>query len=112
MIYKRITSEFVLVLRKPILYRNTVSAQGCLEMLEKWTQEQALILLTIGLAVIFVEIGALLSTFFVCSKSSKRAKSQASTFTSTQTLSPFSESDHDFGKKYFPLFECSFTKKY
>ncbi|KAK9296697.1 hypothetical protein QLX08_009369 [Tetragonisca angustula] len=69
---------------------------GCLEMLEKWTQEQALILLTIGLAVIFVEVGALLSTFFVCSKSSKRAKSQASTFTSTQTLSPFSESDHDF----------------
>ena len=80
-------------------------------MLEKWTQEQALILLTIGLAVIFVEVGALLSTFFVCSKSSKRAKSQASTFTSTQTLSPFSESDHDFGKKVFPSFKCSFAKK-
>ncbi|CAL7945184.1 unnamed protein product [Xylocopa violacea] len=70
---------------------------GCLEMLEKWTQDQALILLTVGLAVIFVEVGALLSTFFACSKGSKRAKSQASTFTSTQTLSPFSESDHDYG---------------
>ncbi|XP_026669391.1 CD82 antigen-like isoform X1 [Ceratina calcarata] len=70
---------------------------GCLEMLEKWTQEQALILLTVGLTVIFVEVGALLSTFFACSRTNKRAKSQTSTFTSTQTLSPFSESDHDFG---------------
>ncbi|XP_076380569.1 uncharacterized protein LOC117228360 isoform X4 [Megalopta genalis] len=70
---------------------------GCLEMLEKWTQDQALILLTVGLAVIFVEVGALLTTFLACSRGHKRAKSRASTFTSTQTLSPFSESDHDFG---------------
>lgn len=70
---------------------------GCLEMLEKWTQDQALILLTVGLAMIFVEVGALLSTFLACSRGNRRSKSQASTFTSTQTLSPFSESDHDFG---------------
>ncbi|XP_076227827.1 CD151 antigen isoform X1 [Nomia melanderi] len=70
---------------------------GCLDMLEKWTQDQALILLSVGLAVIFVEVGALLSTFFACSRGGRRAKSRASTFTSTQTLSPFSESDHDFG---------------
>lgn len=70
---------------------------GCLEMLEKWTQDQALILLVIGLTIIFVEVSALLSTFFACSKGTKRTKSQASTFTSTQTLSPFNESDHDFG---------------
>lgn len=69
-------------------------------MLEKWTQDQALILLVIGLAIIFVEVSALLSTFFACSKGTKRTKSQASTFTSTQTLSPFNESDHDFGNKF------------
>lgn len=69
-------------------------------MLEKWTQDQALILLVIGLAIIFVEVSALLSTFFACSKGTKRTKSQASTFTSTQTLSPFNESDHDFGKVF------------
>lgn len=71
-------------------------------MLEKWTQDQALIFLTVGLAVIFVEVGALLSTFFACSRGSRKAKSRASTFTSTQTLSPFSESDHDFGKNLRP----------
>ncbi|KAF7407704.1 hypothetical protein HZH66_002241 [Vespula vulgaris] len=70
---------------------------GCLEMIERWTQEQALILLAIGLSIIFVEVSVLLSTFFACSKNSKRKKSQTSTFTSTQTLSPFSENDHDFG---------------
>ncbi|XP_047343263.1 tetraspanin-7-like isoform X3 [Vespa velutina] len=70
---------------------------GCLEMIEKWTQEQALILLAIGLSIIFVEVSVLLSTFFACSKNNKRKKSQTSTFTSTQTLSPFNENDHDFG---------------
>ncbi|KAL2725674.1 Tetraspanin-11 [Vespula squamosa] len=70
---------------------------GCLEMIERWTQEQALILLAIGLSIIFVEVSVLLSTFFACSKNSKRKKSQTSTFTSTQTLSPFTENDHDFG---------------
>lgn len=73
-------------------------------MLEKWTQDQALILLVIGLAIIFVEVSALLSTFLACSKGTKRAKSQASTFTSTQTLSPFNESEHDFGNKFSFLF--------
>lgn len=84
--------------------KNVCCSQGCLEMLEKWTQDQALILLTVGLAVIFVEVGALLSTFFACSRGNRRAKSQASTFTSTQTLSPFSESDHDFGEGILFLF--------
>ncbi|XP_046821612.1 tetraspanin-7-like isoform X1 [Vespa crabro] len=70
---------------------------GCLEMIERWTQEQALILLAIGLSIIFVEVSVLLSTFFACSKNNKRKKSQTSTFTSTQTLSPFNENDHDFG---------------
>lgn len=84
-------------------------SQGCLEMLEKWTQDQALILLTVGLTVIFVEVGAVLSTFLVCSRSNKRTKSQASTFTSTQTLSPFSESDHDFGEEStLPTFPATF----
>ncbi|XP_043497523.1 CD82 antigen-like [Polistes fuscatus] len=70
---------------------------GCLEMIERWTQEQALILLAIGLSIIFVEVSVLLSTFFACSKNNKRKKSQTSTFTSTQTLSPFNENDNDYG---------------
>lgn len=70
-------------------------------MIERWTQEQALILLAIGLSIIFVEVSVLLSTFFACSKNSKRKKSQTSTFTSTQTLSPFNENDHDFGNKIY-----------
>ncbi|EGI64890.1 CD63 antigen [Acromyrmex echinatior] len=62
---------------------------GCLEHIEKWTQDQALILLAIVLVVMFVEV-----------HDNRRSKSQASTFTSTQTLSPFSENDHDFSKQF------------
>ncbi|XP_029173469.1 uncharacterized protein LOC114942301 [Nylanderia fulva] len=69
---------------------------GCLEHIEKWTQDQALILLAIILAVMFVEVTTLLSILFACSRGNRRSKSQASTFTSTQTLSPFTESEHDF----------------
>ncbi|XP_018353522.1 PREDICTED: uncharacterized protein LOC108755165 [Trachymyrmex septentrionalis] len=71
---------------------------GCLEHIEKWTQDQALILLAIVLVVMFVEVTTLLSILLVCSRDNRRSKSQASTFTSTQTLSPFSENDHDFSK--------------
>ncbi|XP_011135468.1 tetraspanin-17 [Harpegnathos saltator] len=74
--------------------RHTV---GCLEHIEKWMQNQALILLAIVLAIMFVEVIALLSVLLACSRGKKRSKSQTSTFTSTQTLSPFAESDHDFG---------------
>ncbi|XP_015595053.1 tetraspanin-9 [Cephus cinctus] len=75
--------------------RHTV---GCLEMIEKWAQDQALTLLGIGLMIIIVEISALLSTLFACSKISKnKSVAQPSTFTSTQTLSPFNELDHDYG---------------
>ncbi|XP_011632681.1 tetraspanin-9 [Pogonomyrmex barbatus] len=73
--------------------RHTV---GCLEYIEKWTQDQALILLGIVLAIMFVEVTALLSILLACSRENKRSKSQTSTFTSTQTLSPFAESDHDY----------------
>ncbi|KAG5315074.1 CD63 protein, partial [Acromyrmex insinuator] len=69
---------------------------GCLEHIEKWTQDQALILLAIVLVVMFVEVTTLLSILLACSHDNRRSKSQASTFTSTQTLSPFSENDHDF----------------
>ena len=70
-------------------------------MIEKWTQDQALILLAVGLAVVLIELSALLSTFLACSKISTKKKTQASTFTSTQTLSPFSETDQEYGKSYF-----------
>lgn len=82
--------------------------QGCLEYIEKWTQDQALILLAIILAVMFVEVTALLSILLACSRGNRRSKSQASTFTSTQTLSPFTESDHDFSKRSFCLKICDF----
>lgn len=69
-------------------------------MIEEWTQNQALILLTVGLTVMIIEICALLSTLLACTKTkSTETKSQTSAFTSTQTLtrSPFTESDHDYG---------------
>ncbi|XP_012215906.1 CD151 antigen [Linepithema humile] len=70
---------------------------GCLEHIEKWTQDQALIMLAIILGIMVVEVTALFSIFFACSRErNRRSKSQASTFTSTQTLSPFTESEHDF----------------
>jgi hypothetical protein len=71
-------------------------------MIESWVQDQALILLAIGLAVVIIELCALLSTLLACtnqkSQRHKRKRAQNSTFTSTQTLSPFNESDHDYGK--------------
>lgn len=76
--------------------------QGCLEMIEEWTQNQALILLTIGLIIMIIEILALLSTLLACTKSkSSNTSPSASVFTSSQTLthSPFTEPDNDFGKR-------------
>ncbi|KYN03969.1 hypothetical protein ALC62_05173, partial [Cyphomyrmex costatus] len=69
---------------------------GCLEHIEKWTQDQALILLVIVLVIMFVEVTTLFSILLACSRKNRRSKSQTSTFTSTQTLSPFTENDHDF----------------
>lgn len=83
-----------------LFYISSVYIQGCLEHIEKWTQDQALIVLTIVLAIMFVEVIALFSIFLACSRGNRRSKSQTSTFTSTQTLSPFNESDHDFSKKF------------
>ncbi|XP_012062430.1 PREDICTED: tetraspanin-9 [Atta cephalotes] len=74
---------------------------GCLEHIEKWTQDQTLILLAIVLVVMFVEVMTLLSILLACSRDNRKSKSQASTFTSTQTLSPFNENDHDFSKQFF-----------
>ena len=68
-------------------------------MIEKWTDEQALISLAIGLGVLFVELSALLSTLFACTKTKNLKKKHASAFTSTQTLSPFREDD--FGEFVF-----------
>lgn len=68
-------------------------------------QDQALILLTIILAVMFVEVVSLLSILLACSRRKKRNKSQASTFTSTQTLNPF-ENDHDYSKNFLPGNPC------
>lgn len=70
-------------------------------MIEKWSQEQALILLAIGLAVMLIEISVLVSTLSACSKIKKKRKSHASAFTSTQTLNPFQEMEHDYGKVKF-----------
>ncbi|XP_058800814.1 tetraspanin-3-like [Phymastichus coffea] len=74
---------------------------GCLDMIENWMQEQALILLAIGLSVVLIELFALLSTLLACSRLRKRQRkpkqAQTSTFTSTQTLRPFHENDHDYG---------------
>lgn len=82
--------------------------QGCLEHIEKWTQDQALIMLAVILGIMFVEVTALFSIFLACTRGrNRRSKSQASTFTSTQTLSPFAESEHDFSKKFF-CFKLSF----
>lgn len=77
-------------------------------------QDQALIMLAIVLVVMFIEVIALFSIFLACSRGNKRGKSQASTFTSTQTLSPFTESDHDFSKKtsVFNNKEKSYTISY
>jgi len=62
-------------------------------------QDQALILLIIILAVMFVEVSALLSILLACSRGKRKNQPQMSIFTSTQTLSPF-ESDHDFSKAF------------
>lgn len=85
--------------------------QGCLEYIEKWTQDQALILLAIVLAVMFVEVTALLSILLACSRGNRRSKSQASTFTSTQTLSPFTESDQDFSKRSFSILDSAILNR-
>lgn len=69
---------------------------GCLEKIENWTDEQELILITTVLGLMFIELCALSSTLFACLKS-KKSKKHPSAFTSTQTLSPFSESEHEFG---------------
>lgn len=67
-------------------------------MIESWAQEQTLILLAITLAVIVIEICAFLSTIISYSREDKHSKTHTSTFTSTQTLSPLSENEQDYGK--------------
>lgn len=69
-------------------------------MIEKWTDEQELILIVIVLGLMFIELCALSSTLFACCRTKKSKKSHTSAFTSTQTLSPFNESEHEFGKYY------------
>lgn len=74
-------------------------------MIEKWTQDQAILFLGVALVLMLIEIGALLSTLLACTKSSPKKKSQnqqPSNFTSTQTLtrSPFMEMDHDYGELF------------
>ncbi|XP_011495333.1 PREDICTED: tetraspanin-9-like [Ceratosolen solmsi marchali] len=85
----------------PTQHQQARHTPGCLDMIETWMQDQALILLAIGLAVVLVELCALLSTLLACtnqkSRRQKRKRAQTSTFTSTQTLSPFNEIDHDYG---------------
>ncbi|XP_012279594.1 tetraspanin-17 [Orussus abietinus] len=81
----------------PAEHQQARHTTGCIEMIEKWTQDQAMIFLGVTLGVILVEIGALLSIVLVCTKATSKKKSQPSTFTSTQTLSPFGESEQDFG---------------
>ncbi|XP_008560915.1 tetraspanin-11 [Microplitis demolitor] len=85
--------------------RHTV---GCLEKIEEWTQDQALLLLVIGLSIMFVELCALLSTLLGYKKKSGKFKKKlnesqhniTSSFTSTQTIdgqSPYHDSNDDFG---------------
>ncbi|XP_046748183.1 CD82 antigen [Diprion similis] len=81
----------------PAEHQKARHTQGCIGPLEKWTQDQALILLGVGLAVVLVELCALLSTFFACSKLRKEDKPQPSTYTSTRALGTFNEADHDYG---------------
>ncbi|XP_012255719.1 CD82 antigen-like [Athalia rosae] len=81
----------------PAEHQHARHTQGCIGLIEKWTQDQALILLGVGLAVVLVELCALLSTLLACSKLQKENQPQPSTFTSTQTLGPFNEADHDYG---------------
>lgn len=68
-----------------------------MEKIEKWTDEQELILITIVLGLVFIEICALSSTLFACLRTKKTKTNHTSAFTSTQALSPFSESEHEFG---------------
>ncbi|OXU29298.1 hypothetical protein TSAR_008744 [Trichomalopsis sarcophagae] len=87
----------------PVEHQHARHSSGCLEMIESWVQDQALIMLAIGLGVVLIELCALLSTLLACSrlkkqKHRKKKQAQTSTFTSTQTLSPFNENDHDYGK--------------
>lgn len=72
-------------------------------MIEKWTQDQALLFLGIALVLMLIEISALLSTVLACTKTSSKKKTKQSNFTSTQTLtrSPFSEIDHDYGNLFY-----------
>ncbi|XP_031780925.1 CD82 antigen [Nasonia vitripennis] len=86
----------------PVEHQHARHSSGCLEMIESWVQDQALIMLAIGLGVVLIELCALLSTLLACSrlkkqKHRKKKQAQTSTFTSTQTLSPFNENDHDYG---------------
>ncbi|XP_033217935.1 tetraspanin-17-like [Belonocnema kinseyi] len=81
----------------PAQHQHARHATGCLEIIEKWTNEQALILLAIGLGVLFLELSVLLSTLFACSRTKKSKEKHASAFTPTKTLIPFSGSEHDFG---------------
>ncbi|XP_063989247.1 tetraspanin-11-like [Diachasmimorpha longicaudata] len=85
----------------PLEHQRARHTTGCLDMIEKWTQDQALIFLVIGLIVMLIEISALLSTILAWSKSSPKRKTNLSTFTSTQTLTQSPaftiEPNHNFG---------------
>ncbi|XP_015117226.1 tetraspanin-11-like [Diachasma alloeum] len=85
----------------PLEHQRARHTTGCLDMIEKWTQDQALIFLVMGLIVMLIEISALVSTILAWSKSNPKRKTNLSTFTSTQTLthSPtFTiESNHNVG---------------
>ncbi|XP_044012439.1 tetraspanin-11-like [Aphidius gifuensis] len=85
--------------RNPEENQRARHSMGCLDMIEKWTQDQALLFLGILLVLMLIEISALLSTVLACTKTSSKKKTKQSNFTSTQTLtrSPFSEIDHDYG---------------
>uniref|UniRef100_A0A0C9R1H1 TSPAN11 protein n=1 Tax=Fopius arisanus TaxID=64838 RepID=A0A0C9R1H1_9HYME len=85
----------------PLEHQRARHNTGCLEMIEKWTQDQALIFLGIGLIVMLIEMSALLSTILSWSKSKPKRRKNLSTFTSTQTLTQSPtftlESNHNFG---------------
>ncbi|CAD6245149.1 GSCOCG00013552001-RA-CDS, partial [Cotesia congregata] len=92
----------------PVKHQRARHTTGCLEKIEEWTQEQALLLLIIGLSIMFIELCALLSTLMGYKRKSgklrkKLNKSQhnitaAASFTSTETLGrSYQDCQDEFG---------------
>lgn len=92
-----------------------------MEKIEEWTQEQALLLLIIGLSIMFIELCALFSTLMGYKRKSGKLRKKlnesqhnitAASFTSTQTLGrSYQDCQDEFGFENRQMSGSTFTGK-